>query len=117
MEEALKLAGRELLLLQASDWPFVIHTKGAVDYGYRRICEHLARFDRACSVAEARAKGEEDTPQRRVAVLVPMKCSFAFQAFTRTRSTAFLNMRSPRGSPWRWCSVSRVQRGCCVQRM
>lgn len=68
VEEALKLAGRELLLLQASDWPFVIHTKGAVDYGYRRICEHLARFDRACSVAEARAKGEEDTPQRRVAL-------------------------------------------------
>lgn len=58
---ALLSAGRELLLLQASDWGFVIHTKGAVDYGYRRFCEHLARFDRACTIAEARARGEPDT--------------------------------------------------------
>ncbi len=59
--DALKLAGRELLLLQASDWPFVIQTKGAVDYGYRRFCEHLARFDRVCTVAESRARGEADS--------------------------------------------------------
>lgn len=59
--ETLALAARELLLLQASDWPFVIHTRGAVDYGYRRFCEHLALFDRACTAAEARAKGEPDS--------------------------------------------------------
>jgi 1,4-alpha-glucan branching enzyme len=66
--EALSLAARELLLLQASDWPFVIHTKGAVDYGYRRFCEHLARFDRACTVAESRQRGEEDTALARHAL-------------------------------------------------
>lgn len=66
VREALTAAARELLLLQASDWAFVIHTRGAVDYGYRRFCEHLARFDRACSVAEARARGEPDTPIRRL---------------------------------------------------
>ena len=35
----------ELLMLQASDWPFVISTRGAVDYGYRRFCQHLERFN------------------------------------------------------------------------
>lgn len=68
VREALTSAARELLLLQASDWAFVIHTRGAVDYGYRRFCEHLARFDRACTVAEARARGEPDTPLRRLEV-------------------------------------------------
>ncbi|MCB9676034.1 MAG: DUF1957 domain-containing protein [Alphaproteobacteria bacterium] len=41
MEEA----GRQLLMLQASDWPFVIHTRGAVDYGLRRILDHAERLD------------------------------------------------------------------------
>lgn len=44
-------AARELLLLQASDWPFVISTRGAVDYGYQRFCGHLTRFDRLVSMA------------------------------------------------------------------
>lgn len=60
--EPLSAAARELLLLQASDWQFVIHTKGAVDYGYRRFCEHLARFDRACTIADSRAAGRSDSP-------------------------------------------------------
>lgn len=65
VREALTAAGRELLLLQASDWAFVIHTRGAVDYGYRRLCEHLAGFDRACTIAEARGRGEPDDELRR----------------------------------------------------
>ena len=44
-------AGRELLLLQASDWQFVITTGGAVDYGYQRFCGHLTRFDRLATMA------------------------------------------------------------------
>ncbi|MFN7145278.1 MAG: 1,4-alpha-glucan branching protein domain-containing protein [Myxococcota bacterium] len=60
VREAVEAAARELLLLQASDWQFVVHTGGAVDYGFRRFCEHLARFDRAGNVAEARARGEPD---------------------------------------------------------
>lgn len=65
VKEALELAARELLLLQASDWEFVIHTEGAVDYGYRRFCEHLARFDRACTVATRRDEGRPDEPIHR----------------------------------------------------
>ncbi len=45
-------AGRQLLLLQASDWPFVVSTGGAVDYGGRRIHEHAARFDDLCNGVE-----------------------------------------------------------------
>ena len=58
--EPLLLAARELLLLQASDWQFVIRTRGAVDYGFRRFCEHLGRFDRACTLADSRARGVPD---------------------------------------------------------
>lgn len=47
----LRKAARELLLLQASDWQFVIHTEGAVDYGYQRFCGHLTRFDRLATMA------------------------------------------------------------------
>jgi 1,4-alpha-glucan branching enzyme len=60
--EPLRAAARELLLLQASDWQFVIHSRGAVDYGFRRFCEHLGRFDRACTIAERRARGVHDGP-------------------------------------------------------
>lgn len=50
--ELLTEAGRQLLLLQASDWPFVISTRGAVDYGMRRIFEHAGLFDDLCNGVE-----------------------------------------------------------------
>ena len=53
----LERAARELLLLQASDWPFVIHTKGAVDYGIERFGLHATRFGRMCAIAEDAARG------------------------------------------------------------
>jgi len=43
-ERALKQTGRELLLAQASDWPFIIRTGTSPDYARQRITEHLARF-------------------------------------------------------------------------
>jgi 1,4-alpha-glucan branching enzyme len=43
--ELLTEAGRQLLLLQASDWAFVISTGGAVDYGIKRIAGHADRLD------------------------------------------------------------------------
>jgi 1,4-alpha-glucan branching enzyme len=44
-------AARELLLLQASDWAFVITTGGALEYGYRRLSVHQERFERLCNQA------------------------------------------------------------------
>ena len=43
---ALAQAGRELLLAQASDWPFLMSTGTAVDYATRRVRRHLHRFTR-----------------------------------------------------------------------
>ena len=57
IKQTLERAGRELLLLQASDWPFVIHTQGAVDYGIQRFSGHCTRFDRATHIAEELARG------------------------------------------------------------
>jgi len=48
IRELLTEAARQLLLLQASDWPFVVSTGGAHDYGTRRFHEHAARFDDLC---------------------------------------------------------------------
>ena len=43
---ALKQAGRELLLAQASDWPFILRTGTSPDYARRRVTDHLLRFTR-----------------------------------------------------------------------
>ncbi|MGI6036954.1 MAG: 1,4-alpha-glucan branching protein domain-containing protein [Limnochordia bacterium] len=37
---------RECLLLQASDWPFLISTGQAADYASRRFLDHLSRLER-----------------------------------------------------------------------
>ncbi|MEY2410456.1 MAG: 1,4-alpha-glucan branching enzyme [Verrucomicrobiota bacterium] len=41
---ALKQAGRELLLAQSSDWPFILRTGTSPDYARRRVKDHLLRF-------------------------------------------------------------------------
>jgi len=46
---------RELLLLEASDWPFLVTTVAAKDYAEARVKEHMATFDRLQTMLE-RAK-------------------------------------------------------------
>jgi 1,4-alpha-glucan branching enzyme len=43
-ERVLRQAGRELLLAQASDWPFIITDGTTEQYARRRFDEHLNRF-------------------------------------------------------------------------
>jgi 1,4-alpha-glucan branching enzyme len=43
---ALDQAARELLLAQASDWPFMISRGTTVAYATKRVTDHLARFTR-----------------------------------------------------------------------
>jgi 1,4-alpha-glucan branching enzyme len=43
-ERALNQAGRELLLAQASDWPFILRTGTSPDYARKRVKDHLLRF-------------------------------------------------------------------------
>jgi 1,4-alpha-glucan branching enzyme len=44
--DALNQAARELLLLEASDWPFLVTTGQAGEYATKRFNTHVRRFDR-----------------------------------------------------------------------
>lgn len=44
-ELVLNQAARELLLLQSSDWPFLVSTAQAREYAVQRFREHVERFD------------------------------------------------------------------------
>jgi 1,4-alpha-glucan branching enzyme len=52
LRKILEKAGRELLLLQASDWPFAVVRCQAVDYGIKRFMGHVARFECLTDIAE-----------------------------------------------------------------
>jgi 1,4-alpha-glucan branching enzyme len=51
--EVLNQAARELLLLESSDWPFLVTTGQAKEYAAERFTEHLARFNELADLAEA----------------------------------------------------------------
>jgi 1,4-alpha-glucan branching enzyme len=46
LRRVLTQATRELLLLEASDWQFLVTTAAARDYAERRVAEHYAEFKR-----------------------------------------------------------------------
>ena len=60
--ELLAEAGRQLLLLQASDWAFVISTGGAVDYGIRRVAAHASCVDDLLNGVEDLVQGRDVDP-------------------------------------------------------
>ena len=43
---ALNQAARELMLMQSSDWTFIMRTGTTVSYATRRMNEHILRFNR-----------------------------------------------------------------------
>lgn len=49
----LKQAARELLLLQSSDWPFLVTTGQAREYAIQRFSQHVERFKRLATSLEA----------------------------------------------------------------
>ncbi len=51
-ERLLRQAAREALLLQSSDWPFLVTTEQAADYASRRFLEHRYRFARLLDALE-----------------------------------------------------------------
>ncbi len=55
-------AARELLLLEASDWPFLISTWSARDYAERRAALHHEAFARLADMARRRAAGGDLSP-------------------------------------------------------
>jgi 1,4-alpha-glucan branching enzyme len=52
LRAVLNQAAREALLLQASDWPFLITTGQARDYAVERFENHVERFDRLADLAD-----------------------------------------------------------------
>ncbi len=58
LARVLAQATRELLLLQASDWQFLITTGAARDYAERRVAEHYAEFKRLSEMATTLRGGE-----------------------------------------------------------
>ncbi|HEY6865689.1 MAG TPA: 1,4-alpha-glucan branching protein domain-containing protein [Candidatus Eisenbacteria bacterium] len=57
LERLLTQAGRELLLLEASDWQFLITTFAARDYAELRLAEHAESFERIAALAARRFAG------------------------------------------------------------
>lgn len=57
----LRQLGRTLLLLEASDWPFLITSRTANDYAERRIGEHYEDFKRLYAMAKHLSEGGAPT--------------------------------------------------------
>lgn len=55
-EQLLNQVARELLLLESSDWPFLISTAQANEYASGRFQQHLARFNHLATMA----RGEDE---------------------------------------------------------
>jgi 1,4-alpha-glucan branching enzyme len=60
-------AWRQLCLLQASDWPFMVTRDQSTRYAEERVRTHLARFDAACRGEGLDLLAERDDPARRPA--------------------------------------------------
>jgi len=58
MRALVQQAARELLLLQASDWPFLIDNGTAIDYASERIVGHHGDYKRVAALARRYGRGE-----------------------------------------------------------
>ncbi len=63
MRRLVKQAARELLLLQASDWPFLITTQTAPDYAAHRVVCHHSDYKRVAEMARRYGRGEYIAPE------------------------------------------------------
>ncbi len=62
LEDILKQLARELMLLSASDWQFLISTWAARDYAELRITEHYEDFKKLAKMAEKKFAGQNIEP-------------------------------------------------------
>jgi len=53
IKEVLNQSARELILLQSSDWPFLVTTGQAAAYARGRFLEHVNRFQQLADIAES----------------------------------------------------------------
>ena len=59
LQDILKQAARELLILEASDWQFLISTLSAKDYAEARIVRHYEDFKRLAGIARIKDEGKD----------------------------------------------------------
>ncbi len=83
-ERILKQALRELLLMQASDWQFLIHTKGATDYAEQRFFYHNSDFNKLCDLFQHIIKEK---------VLSPTELSYLLNVEKRNSLFEELNLK------------------------
>jgi 1,4-alpha-glucan branching enzyme len=76
MQLYLNQAGRELLLLTSSDWPFLMTTGQAREYSVSRFQEHVARFKDCLAAGTSPARFNDDA-RRRLAVYAEADNVFA----------------------------------------
>ncbi|MGH2562270.1 MAG: glycoside hydrolase family 57 protein [Thermomicrobiales bacterium] len=57
---ALNQAARELLLLESSDWPFLVTTGQAKEYASQRFSEHVERFNQLADLIERAGDMSDD---------------------------------------------------------
>lgn len=60
LQTALNQCARELVLLESSDWPFLISTGQAKEYASGRFQQHLARFNNLAAIAQRGALTDND---------------------------------------------------------
>lgn len=60
LDPVLNQAARELVLLQSSDWPFLVTTGQAKEYASERFTEHVERFDQLAEIAESGVVTDEN---------------------------------------------------------
>ncbi|MCH7947000.1 MAG: DUF1957 domain-containing protein, partial [candidate division Zixibacteria bacterium] len=65
LKEILLQLGRELMLMSASDWQFLISTKAASDYAEQRLKEHYEDFKKLAGFADKKIAGESLTDDDR----------------------------------------------------
>lgn len=61
LQDMLKQLARELMLLQSSDWQFLISTRAAADYAEMRIVRHFEDFKRLAKMVRKKGKGDSLT--------------------------------------------------------
>jgi 1,4-alpha-glucan branching enzyme len=62
-QRVLKQAARELLLMEGSDWPFLLHTRQAKEYANQRFHHHHQRFNRLIWAAKDLQDRKRISPQ------------------------------------------------------
>jgi 1,4-alpha-glucan branching enzyme len=60
LADVLNQAARELLLLESSDWPFLVTTGQAKEYAVQRFNEHVDRFNRLAEIADSGEIGDDE---------------------------------------------------------